>query len=374
MASIFIEFAQNAGAASIVIAAFRLTLATLALAPLALTRYRAQLRQLTRREWLLALLSGVFLALHFSVWVTSLQYTSVASSVVLVTTTPLWVALFSPLVLHERVGRATYIGLVLALLGGSVVGLSDACAWRAGAIVCSSVGGILGGSVFLVDFLALAGAWMAAGYLLVGRSLRARMDLVPYIFVVYGMSAILLIAFMFGLRESPLGLSPITYLWLFLLALVPAIALRFPIKKWAALAALGYVYYAQRKVPESVETLKKALELDPKNPNALNSLGFIYAEEKIDMPHAAPWVFLGGRRVKRKSRLRRRLRWPDAENRIAPRGPREDRKKEPKKDCSSPSTSCGACSSQSEPLGQGFSIREYRPCPAARSPVPARRL
>jgi len=221
MASIFIEFAQNAGAASIVIAAFRLTLATLALAPLALTRYRAQLRQLTRREWLLALLSGVFLALHFSVWVTSLQYTSVASSVVLVTTTPLWVALFSPLVLHERVGRATYIGLVLALLGGSVVGLSDACAWRAGAIVCSSVGGILGGSAFLGDFLALAGAWMAAGYLLVGRSLRARMDLVPYIFVVYGMSAILLIAFMFGLRESPLGLPPITYLWLILLALVP---------------------------------------------------------------------------------------------------------------------------------------------------------
>ena len=57
-ASIFIEFAQNAGAASIVIAAFRLTLATLALAPLALTRYRSQLRQLKRREWLLALLAG----------------------------------------------------------------------------------------------------------------------------------------------------------------------------------------------------------------------------------------------------------------------------------------------------------------------------
>ena len=116
-ASIFIEFAQNAGAASIVIAAFRLTLATLVLAPLALTRYRAQLLQLTPRAWLLALLSGVVLALHFSVWVTSLQYTSVASSVVLVTTTPLWVAVLSPLVLHERVGKATYVGLVLALLG-----------------------------------------------------------------------------------------------------------------------------------------------------------------------------------------------------------------------------------------------------------------
>jgi drug/metabolite transporter (DMT)-like permease len=220
-ASIFIKFAQNAGAASIVIAAFRLTLATLALAPLALTRYRLQLSQLKRREWLLALLAGVFLALHFSVWVTSLQYTSVASSVVLVTTTPLWVALLSPLVLHEHVGKATYVGMILALLGGTVVGLSDACSWRAGVIVCPSAGVFFGGTAFLGDFLALAGAWMAAGYLLVGRSLRARLNLVPYIFVVYGMSAILLITFMVGLRESPLGLSPITYLWLVLLALVP---------------------------------------------------------------------------------------------------------------------------------------------------------
>jgi len=50
-----------------------------------------------------------------------------------------------------------------------------------------------------------------------------------------------------------------------------------------ALAALGYVLYAQKKIPESIETLKKALDLEPKNPNALNSLGFIYAEEKIDL-------------------------------------------------------------------------------------------
>ena len=62
---------------------------------------------------------------------------------------------------------------------------------------------------------------MAAGYMLVGRKLRTQMDLVPYIFVVYGISAILLIAFMFGLGQSPLGFSPITYLWLVLLALVP---------------------------------------------------------------------------------------------------------------------------------------------------------
>ena len=220
-ASIFIKFSQHNGAPSIVIAAFRLTLATLGLAPLALTRYRSELRQLARREWLLALLSGLFLALHFASWITSLQYTSVASSVVLVTTTPLWVALLSPLVLHEHVGWGTYIGLVLALAGGTVVALSDSCIWQNGSLSCPSAAIFLGGTAFLGDLLALAGAWMAAGYMLVGRKLRAKIDLIPYIFVVYGMAAVLLIVIMFGTGESPLGLAPITYLWLVLLALIP---------------------------------------------------------------------------------------------------------------------------------------------------------
>jgi drug/metabolite transporter (DMT)-like permease len=220
-ASIFIKFAQHAGAASIVIAAFRMTLATLGLAPFALTRYRSDLHRLSRNDWLLALLSGTFLALHFAVWITSLQYTSVASSVVLVTTTPLWVALFAPLVLRERAGMWTYIGLILALAGGTVVGLSDACSWQGGSFQCPSAASFFGGTAFLGDFLALAGAWMAAGYMLVGRKLRARIDLIPYIFVVYGMAALVLIVIMFGVGESPLGYTPVTYLWLVLLALVP---------------------------------------------------------------------------------------------------------------------------------------------------------
>jgi len=227
-ASIFIRFAQHEGAPSVVIAAARLTIASLMLAPIALTRYCHELRQLTRREWILALLSGVFLALHFAVWITSLQYTSVASSVVLVTTTPLWVALFSPMVLRERLGAAAFAGLALALTGGAVVGLSDACTWQAGTVsqsaplgVCPPAASLFGGTAFLGDFLALAGAWMAAGYMLVGRKLRAKMDLIPYIFVVYGMSAVVLIAIMLGMEESPFGFSPQTYLWFALLALVP---------------------------------------------------------------------------------------------------------------------------------------------------------
>jgi len=220
-AAIFIRFAQHEGAPSIVIAAARLTIASLILAPFALTRYRSDLRQLRRREWVLALLSGLFLALHFATWITSLEFTTVASSVVLVSTTPLWVAILAPLVLRERLGTVAVVGLILAMTGGVIVGLSDACAWQAGAISCPPLRTFFGGRAFLGDFLALAGAWMAAGYMLVGRKLRAKMELIPYIFVVYGMASVVLMIIMLGMGESPLGLPPLAYLWFALLALVP---------------------------------------------------------------------------------------------------------------------------------------------------------
>jgi drug/metabolite transporter (DMT)-like permease len=220
-AAIFIRFAQHEGAPSIVIAAARLTIASLILAPFALFRYRSDLRRLSRREWILPLLSGFFLALHFATWITSLEYTTVASSVVLVSTTPLWVAILAPLVLRERLGGSAIAGLILALTGGVIVGLSDSCVWQAGALSCPTLRTFFGRTTFLGDLLALLGAWMAAGYMLVGRKLRARMNLVPYIFIVYGMAAVVLMGIMLVMRESPLGLPPLAYLWFTLLALVP---------------------------------------------------------------------------------------------------------------------------------------------------------
>jgi drug/metabolite transporter (DMT)-like permease len=220
-AAIFIRFAQQEGSPSIVIAAARLTIASLILAPFALSRYRSDLQRLTRWEWVFALLSGLFLALHFASWITSLEFTTVASSVVLVSTTPLWVAILAPLVLRERLGVSASVGLFLAMAGGVIVGLSDACSWQSGALSCPPLRTFFAGKAFLGDFLALVGAWMAAGYMLVGRKLRSKMELIPYIFVVYGMAAVVLIGIMLGLGESPVGLPPLAFLWFALLALVP---------------------------------------------------------------------------------------------------------------------------------------------------------
>ncbi|MDP1546449.1 MAG: DMT family transporter [Anaerolineales bacterium] len=219
-ASIFIRFAQSDGAPSLVIAALRLTFATLLIAPVALTRHRDEIKRLDLRGILLAVSSGIFLAVHFATWISSLEYTSVASSVVFVSTGPLWVALLSPMLLKERLPRTALVGLALALVGGTVIGLSDACVWDGG-LACPSLADAMQGRAMWGNFLALAGAWMVTGYLIIGRKLRPQMSLVAYIFLVYGMAAVTLLVFMVFAGQSPFGYSPKIYGWIFLLAAVP---------------------------------------------------------------------------------------------------------------------------------------------------------
>ncbi len=218
-ASIFIKFAQR-DAPSLVIAALRLTFASIALAPLAWTRHRAELLSLSRRDVLLGLLSGLFLSIHFAAWISSLEYTTVASSVVFVSTGPLWVALMSPLFLHEPLTRPVLIGMAVALLGGMIIGLSDSCSWTNG-LVCDSFSQALHGRAMLGNLLALAGALAVAGYLMIGRKLRMKISLIPYIFVVYSTAAIGLLTIMFAAGERPTGYQPLTYVWILLLALAP---------------------------------------------------------------------------------------------------------------------------------------------------------
>lgn len=219
-ASIFIRYAQR-DAPSLVIAAYRLSLATLALAPVAASRHRDELRRLHRTDLLLALTSGLFLAVHFATWITSLEYTTVASSVVLVSTTPLWVGLLSPVVLREPLRRPVLIGMVFTLLGGTLIALGDTCTLNAQGLACPPWQVFLGQNALLGDFLALCGAWAGAGYLMIGRRLRRHTSLVVYITLTYGMAAVGLIVLMLAFGHTPFGYPPRTYLYFVLLALVP---------------------------------------------------------------------------------------------------------------------------------------------------------
>lgn len=206
-AALFIRRAQ-ADAPSLSIAAYRLALAALVLVPWALLRYRGELARLAPREWRLAGLSGLFLAVHFATWISSLEYTSVASSVVLVSTSPLWVALAGWLFLDETLPPRTWAGLSLAVVGGLVVGLGDRRAGGASA-------------PWLGNALALAGALAAAGYWLIGRRLRRTLSLIPYVALVYGAAAGILLALVLTAGLPLAGFSAPTWGCLALLALLP---------------------------------------------------------------------------------------------------------------------------------------------------------
>lgn len=270
--SILVRFAQEY-APSLVIAAVRMGLATLALAPIALTRHRGELAKLSRLELGLAGLSGFFLALHFALWITSLEYTSVASSVVFVTSTPLWVAMLAPFLLKEPITPRVLAGMALALAGGVTIGLSDACNLSGVSLVCPEMREFFRGEAILGDLLAVSGAIAAAFYVLIGRRLRAKYSLVSYIFLVYGVSAVFLGAAMFASGNSPLGYPRMAYVWFALIALLPQL-LGHSSFNWA----LGYVSAALVSVAllaEPIGAIILAYFLLGETPSAMKLFGAI---------------------------------------------------------------------------------------------------
>jgi drug/metabolite transporter (DMT)-like permease len=218
-------------APALTIAAYRLSLATILLAPFAWRR-RAEWRPLSRRDLALSLLSGVFLALHFLTWISSLKYTSVSSSVVLVSSSPIFVGLGTRFILRERLGPALIWGIAVSLIGGLLIGYSDLS---------------FGMEELQGDLLALGGALMVSAYFLLGRYVRQRVGLFDYIFVVYGLAALLLLLVALAARQPLFGYPKWAYLFLFLLALGPQIlghsslnwALRYVSAATVAVAVLG---------------------------------------------------------------------------------------------------------------------------------------
>ncbi len=207
-AAVLITAAIDAGTPPITIAAGRLTFAAVILTPIAWGTRGQELQRIAHRDWWLGLASGAFLAVHFAAWISSLDYTSVASSTALVTTNPMFVALASWLIFRERLPLGVWLGVLLTVLGSTLIGLSDQ-------------GGGSGSNPLLGDMLALLGAVCASGYFLVGRALRTRLSILPYIWLVYSSAAVILVAWMALAGQSLLGLPPAVYLLLLGLAVGP---------------------------------------------------------------------------------------------------------------------------------------------------------
>jgi len=201
-------FARLADAPALVTAAYRVGLASLILVPLAAWKARDELRSLSFRDIRLAVLSGFFLALHFATWISSLDYTAIANSVVLVNTIPLWVGLFTPLIAKERLARATLISIIISVGGGLIIGFGDFAT---------------GGRALLGDLLAVIGAICAAIYLLIGRNLRRKLSLISYVALCYGSAALFLWLVVLILKLPLTGYSTQTVTAFWAMALISQI-------------------------------------------------------------------------------------------------------------------------------------------------------
>jgi len=226
-ASIFIKLCD---APALIMATYRLVLASLMVCPYA--AYKKPWRGWKRRELGWFFLSGLLLSLHFALWIASLKYISVASSVVLVTTHPIFVGIGGLLFLKERLGLNLIIGIALSVLGSGLISYGDMS---------------LSKEALMGDALALLGAIAASGYLLVGRKMRKDQDLFSYIFPVYSMAGLILILFSLVFQKPFFGYSSSIYFYLFLLALVPQLighttfnwALKYLPASMVAVAILG---------------------------------------------------------------------------------------------------------------------------------------
>jgi drug/metabolite transporter (DMT)-like permease len=201
-------FIRMATAAPVTVAFYRIALASLLIAPFTLHVAWPAARRLEGRKRLLVLLSGTALALHFATWIASLSYTSVAASVLLVNTAPVFTLAFSWMFLHEVPSAPMLVATALALLGAVIIAAGD---WQ------GDVLGLRGAA------LALAGALTLSVYHVIGRGLRMALPLRAYVLGVWGTAALTLAVLCFALG-SPLRPPHASWPWLFALAVVPTIA------------------------------------------------------------------------------------------------------------------------------------------------------
>jgi drug/metabolite transporter (DMT)-like permease len=226
-ASIFIKLCD---APALIIATYRMVLASLILMPWAGSQKVWKGWDKKDVTWLI--FSGTLLSLHFASWIASLKYTSVASSVVLVTTHPIFVGIGGWLFLKEKIGLNLVLGIGLSILGSGLIGYGDFA---------------LSEEALMGDGLALLGALAASGYFLVGRKMRKNQDLLAYIFPVYSTAGLVLIIFSLFFQKPFFGYSSSTYVFLFLLAIVPQLighttfnwALKFLPASMVAITILG---------------------------------------------------------------------------------------------------------------------------------------
>ncbi|AVK85771.1 EamA family transporter [Lysinibacillus sp. B2A1] len=199
-------FVKLANAEAGIIAFYRMLFSVLIMAPLFFLKYTKEIQQLSRRDWLFSSIAGIFLAFHFILWFESLNYTSVASSTVLVTLQPLFAFVGTYFFFKEKITMKTIFAGAIAIIGSVLISWGDFK---------------LSGMAFYGDMLALIACVLVTAYFLFGQDVRKRLSLVTYTMLVYVVSTITLFIYVLIKGES-FGPYPLMdWVWFILLAIVP---------------------------------------------------------------------------------------------------------------------------------------------------------
>jgi len=176
------------------------------MAPLFFWKYTNEIKKLTIRDWGFSSVAGIFLAFHFILWFESLQYTSVASSTVLVTLQPLFAFVGTYFFFKENITLKTIFAGAIAIVGSMLISWGDFK---------------LSGTAFYGDMLALIACALVTAYFLFGQDVRKRLSLVTYTMLVYAVSTITLFIYVLMKGESFGPYPTIDWIWFILLAIVP---------------------------------------------------------------------------------------------------------------------------------------------------------
>ncbi|MED3804899.1 DMT family transporter [Lysinibacillus xylanilyticus] len=199
-------FVKLANAEAGVIAFYRMLFSVLIMAPLFFGKYTNEIKELRIRDWLFSSVAGIFLAFHFILWFESLNYTSVASSTVLVTLQPLFAFVGTYFFFKENITLKTILAGVIAIVGSILISWGDFK---------------LSGTAFYGDMLALVACALVTAYFLFGQDVRKRLSLVTYTMVVYAVSTITLFIYVLIKGESFGPYPTMDWIWFILLAIVP---------------------------------------------------------------------------------------------------------------------------------------------------------
>jgi drug/metabolite transporter (DMT)-like permease len=270
-ASILIRFAQR-DFPSLFIAAARLSIASLLLFPFFIKQVKSAFQKLGKRDYFFLGAAGLFLALHFASWIQSLEMTNVISSVVLVTTTPIWVSLISFFMFGERLNKLFYIGLVIAIAGVAIISSADGFSFFA-CMDVSTGKSCFSSSILAGNLLAIAGAICAAGYILCGKMVREKLNNLSYIFSVYLIASVFLVTAVLLFTREPIRIFRPEFGWVILVALIPQL-IGHSLINWS-LGHLPASYVSLSLLGEPVGSALLALVFLREQPSAMQFAGAI---------------------------------------------------------------------------------------------------